>query len=261
MKQIYLIVALVIIFSTEKIVAQEQGVIDFAEVETFLTLSHFIRSGEIHFVVNVESKGYSAVKTKEYKITFFKTGELLDLDMTVYYYNLLDITNSLQYVYNGKIWYKIDHKKETYSIDTVDYKIDITPYIHPNGLMDELFWFYTRENWPGYFHYYDKQIKKMQKTRNRTVVTMEKTRFSPNCNIEKENEVQYIMEWEWDISKSLLYRFSRVLKDDKGYSKGTITKIEMFLINASLNDEKYKDSALYDGSNYVKSYSIENSVY
>jgi len=293
MKRIFLIIALVFVLSTGKIVAQEQErVIDSSEIEMFLALSKTIRSGEITFVVNDERKDKSVARSNEYKITFFKTGELIDIDKVVFRYNLLDVADSMQYIYDGEIFYVINHKKKTYSIDIMlydysagkDYTIDperktcgsigykryIFPFIYPPELVNELFWFYIREDWRGAF-YRIENIKEMQKRGSSTVVTMETSRVSPDWypnwgddflpDWENANYVLFTEEYEWDISKSLLLRYSSTVKDDSGYSQKTIVKTETLLIDASLNNEKHLDTALYNGLNHAKSYKIKCSDY
>jgi len=262
MKQI-LIIAIAFVVFTGNIAAQEQErVVDNSEIQMFLELSENIQSGEISFVVNEVQKGKSTVKTKEYKAIFFKTGEInySYYPYLIFHYNLLDVTDSIQYIYNGKIWYIIDHKKKICDIDTNYCKIACEyPFIYPIVLVNELLCFYIRDDLRGSF-LRATTIEEVQKTDNTTFVKIETSRLSPNDG-RKNKEVLFTEAYEWNISKSILLRYSKAVKDDKGYSPKTVIKTETLLTDASLNDEKYADAALYNGLNYAESYKIKHGDY
>ncbi len=171
------------------------------------------------------------------------------------HYNLLNTTDSMQYIYNGEAWYTIDHKNKTCIIDTSYYYTTSSPAPLPLAnlwciLQDDLFSFYSG----GHLLISLARAtvsKEIQRNGSITLVEME---TSDSLN---DKEVLFTEEYEWDTSKSLLLRHSKTVKDDSACSEKDIVKTETRLINVSLNDEKYRDSALYNGLNFAKSYKIE----
>lgn len=259
MKEICLILVLGFIISTGKIVAQEQEVtIDNAEVQSLLALSETIQSGEIHFIVNEQWKGKSRLKTEEYKVIFFKTGEINKYHEVEFNYNIMSIKDSIQYIYNGETWCIIDHKKKKCEIDTNWCEIACSfPLIFPVALVNEMFSFYVKQNLRGSF-LNAIAITDIQKTGNSTFLeTMANYYFSPNLKNGKKVLYTYTNEYEWDVNKSILFRCNKILKDDKTYPRRTIIKQETLLVDASLNDKKYSDSQIYNGMNYVQSYKVK----
>ena len=255
MKRKYLIiVALVFILFVDKTIAQKQEIVFYdPEIQKLLGLSESVQSGEISFVVNEEKKGELAVETNEYQVRFFKTGIFLRL-MLIYdiHYNLLNIKDSMQYVYNGKAWYIIDHKNKICTIDTNYYYTNAsqTPLALARLqciLDNNLFNFYRGGDLMGPL-LSAVTIEEMQKNGNMTFLKIETKDYK---------EVLFTEEYEWDTSKSLLLRHSKTVKDDNACSEKDIVKTETRLINASINDEKYRDADLYNGLNFAKSYKIE----
>jgi len=257
MKTIYLIFGLLVV-SFGKIVAQEQErVVDNPEIQKLLALSETIQSGKISFVVNEKrkgKKGKSVTDLKEYKVTFFKTGKMINFYYVDFQYNLLNVTDSMQYVYNGKTWYIIDHKKKICEIDTIYCKVTcLYPFIYPIVLLNEMLSFYIRNDWILFPR--NEFIEEMRKTGDTTFVKLETSCLSPDGK--KGKKVLFTKEYEWNINKSTLLRYCKAVKDDSGYSPKTVIKTETLLTDASLNNEKYADAELYNGLNYAKSYKIK----
>lgn len=257
MKRTYLIVALVFIISTEKTVAQERKrVVDNSEIQNLLALSKTVQSGEISFVVNQKRKGKQAVEKEEYKVIFSKTGKINQYFEVEYNYNLLSVTDSMQYIYDGKTWYVINHKKKICDIDTNYCKVTCNyPYIYPIVLLNKLLTFYSRELLGGIF-LHAVTIEEVQKRENITFLKLE-TSYQPK----KGKKELFTEEYEWDASKSTLFRYAETLKDESGYPQRKVVKTETLLTDASLNEEKYSDAELYNGLNYAKSYKITYSDY
>jgi len=186
MKQIYLILALVLIFSTGKIIAQEQEMsLDNSEVQSLLALSENIQSGEIGLSINNHRKGKFGVETKEYKVIFYKTGKFNRFDVK-FNYNIFDVTDSMQYIFYEQTYYIIDHKKKICHVDTVACidtatvrKMPCLPFIFPpyRVLFNEMFCFYAKENLRGLF--VNAAIIDMQKTENTRFLKIEKNRIAP----------------------------------------------------------------------------------
>ena len=249
------------VFFTGKILAQEQErVIDNIEVQSLLALSESIQSGEIGLLINYHRKGKPAIETKEYNVFFSKTGKFNKLYQVEFNYNILDIKDSMQYVFNGQTWYIINHKKRTCLIDTATSKEDgiLPPYVYFKPLtvlFNGMFSFYAKD-FLGNGFYNAVAITDIQKIENLRLLKIEVNSIAPGSS--KINEkVLWIKEFEWDINKSLLFRYCKAVKDDSGYSKKTVVKTETLLTNASLNDEKFTDSSLYNGLNFATSYKIK----
>ena len=279
MRQLGLMFAFAFILFTGKIAAQEQKrVVDSCseiqlmkictqaqkeavknpEIQMLLTSRESIRSGELRFVINQEMKGKSAIETKEYKMSFCKTGKIVLFHINDIQYNLLNVTDFMQYVYDGKTWYIINHKKKTCEIDTNYCKIScIFPLMYPIVLHNEMLCFYVRDIWMSFLFSSNLKIEEMQKRENTTFVRIETSRLSPERR--NDNKVLFTEEYEWDVNKSILLRYNEAVKDDAGYSRETVVKTETLLIDASLNDEKYVNADLYNGLNYAKSYKIKYS--
>ena len=236
MKRIYLLLIFGFIFSTGKIIAQEQEkAVDNPSVQSFLALSETIQSGEIHFVVNEQWKGKSTLKTEEYKIIFNKTGAINKYHEVEFNYNILSVKDSIQYVYNGMTWCIIDHKKKT----------------------NEMFSFYARQNLRGSFLNVE-AITNIQRTDNSIFLETESNYyFSFNSKKDKKVLYAYTKEYEWDADKSILFRYNRTLKDGITYPRRTVLKQETLLTDAFLNEGKYTDSQLYNGLNYAQSYKVK----
>lgn len=263
MKRIHLALIFGFIFFTGKILAQEQEkAIDNPSVQSLFSLSESIQSGEIGLLINIyyHRKGKSAIETKEYKVIFSKTGEIRKPILMEFNYNILNMKDSIQYVFNGKTWYIINHKKKICTIDTTAYNREdyclycfFPPYVYFNPsdvLCNKMFSFYASNNLRGLF---TKAVvlADTQKTENIRFLKIEKT-YGRKTN----KPVSWIIEFEWDINKSTLFRCNETVKDDVEYSKKTIVKRETFLTAASLNDEKHLDTELYNGLNYAKSYKV-----
>ena len=259
MQRKYIIIAaLAFILFMNQVIAQKQEKVFYnSEIQKLLELSENVQSGEISFVVNEERKGELPIETNEYQMSFFKTGKFLRL-MLIYdiRYNLLNITDSMQYVYNGKAWYVIDHKNKTCTIDTSYYSTSASQV--PLALTqlrcivnNELFNFYNGGHFMGSL-LSAAAIEEIQKNGDITFLKIETKDYK---------EVLFTEEYEWDTSKSLLLRHSKTVKDDNACSEKNIVKTETRLINASLNDEKHKDAALYNGLHFAKSYKIEYRDY
>jgi hypothetical protein len=255
MKRIYLILVFGLVFSAEKTIAQEQKrVVDNPEVQSLLALSETIQSGEIIVQVNKQRKGKSAVETEKYKMTFYKTGKSIDVPMADFHYNLLNLTDSIQYIYNGNVWYIIDHKKKICEIDTIWRKVSLVPLAYPILFLGEMSSFYANQFLEGTF-LWATIIENIRKTENTTFLKVETNRISPDRK--NDNKVLFSEEFEWDANK--LLRHSVSVKDDAGYSRKTVVKTETLLTNASLNDKKHANVELYNGLNYAKLYKIKYS--
>ena len=248
------------IIFTEKIIAQEQErVVDDMEIQSLLALSESIQSGEIGLIVNQQRKGKSAIETEEYKIIFSKIDKDNKYFEVNFNYNILSLKDSMQYIYNGEMRYIIDHKKKICNIDTVWHNLDCSySYIFPPVVLaNEMFCFYARKNLLEGTFLCAVTITEIQKTENTTFVKIETNRISPDHRINKKGKkVLWTEEYEWNTNKLALLRHSETVKDDTDYSRKTIVKTETLLTDASLNDEKYADSELYNGLNYAKSYKI-----
>jgi len=264
MRRIHLILALTFIISAGKIAAQENGTTsakNHPQIQTLFALSDTILSGEIHFVINHHKKEESAIETTEYKMTFSKRKKtgcyLCDFN---FWYNLLNVTDSLQYVYNGKKWFIIDHKKKLCIVDSDYQKIaDWQPFSYPSALFfNEMIRFYTGRYLD--LSFLSTTVKDVQKTGDRTLVRLENEfpvdalMYCYCCN----KKQLYIEEYEWDAGKFLLLRHSQEAKD---CPQKAVIKVETLLMDASLNDEKYRDAELYDGLNYAQSYKIKIQSY
>lgn len=252
-----MIIVLMFIIFANKIGAQPQTrTLNNPEIQILFDINKSIQSGEVSVVVEKERKGELAIETKEYQISFFKTGNFLRLmSIDEIFYNLLNTTDSMQYVYNGKAWYVIDHKNKTCIIDTNSSCTSTSPAPLPLAqlwciLDNDLFHFY------GGGHSLISlaratAIEDVHKNGNITLVKMEIS------DSKKGKEVLFAEEYEWDTSKSLLLRHSKTVKNNSACLEKDIVKTETRLINASLNDKKYMDTALYDGFNFAKLYKIE----
>ena len=261
MKQISLILALVLIFSTGKIIAQEQErTIDNPEVQSLLALSDSIQSGEIGLLINRYRKDKSIAEIKEYKVIFYKTGKFNPFEVK-FNYNILNVRDSMQYIFDGQTYYIIDHKNKICHIDTVacvdtatGIKSTCPYFLYPTRVFfNKMFCFYAQEKLRGLF--IGAAIIDMQKIENTRFLKIERNSIAPGGS-KKNKKTLWVHELEWDINKSTLFRYCEYVKDDTKYSKKTIVKRETFLTEASLNDEKYADAALYNGLNYAKSYKV-----
>ncbi len=256
MKQIIFLLLLGIYFSMEKTIAQESmGVAANTDVQSLLAMSKTIQSGEIHIAVNEQWKGKSTMETEEYKITFYKTGKINKYHEVEFYYNILNVTDSMRYVFNGETWYIINHKKKTYEIDTNWCEISCSfPLIFPIVLTDNMLSFYVRQNLRGAF-LNAAEILDIQKTDTSVFLKTKTFHYFP-INARKSQKLLYVYtdEYEWNVNTSLLFRYGRILQDDKSYPRRTIIKHETILLDASLNDEKYTNAQLYNGLDYIQSY-------
>lgn len=253
-----LLFTIFILFCQQTTAQEREKLSNHPEIQSLIALSKTIESGEIHLQVNKYKKGKADIETKEYKMTFYKTENLKDMPLIANtYYNLLNVTDSIQYVYNGEMLCEINHKKKSCNVDTSS-KIMTDPVslFYPSLFIGEMASFYVNQflnfSWAT-------SVEDVQKTGDVTLVKLE-TYCNPKkskdpCPEKWEREI-CTEEYEWNTSESTLLRYSKTAKDDENYSSKTAVKTETVLTTASLNKEEYADALLYNGLNYAKSYRI-----
>lgn len=223
-------------------------------------------------------KGNPSISTKEYQVLFYRTGEIINIwkseekaqehkeillksdsnleHLANSHYNILNITDSMQYVYNGETWCIIDHKNKKCEIDTAWCKVACSlPFLYPDlFIYSEMFTFYI-QGWLKFV--FDRGIENIEKRGDTTFLERES-----NWPIKGRNKYALYAEvYVWNVEKSVFLLHKKVLKDEKDASRKTIIMEEMKLLDAYLNDEKYANPELYDGLNYAKSYKITYKKY
>ena len=282
LKQICLILFFVSTIFSQKAIAQEkEKIYEHPEVQSLIALGRAIQSGKVHLIVNEQIKGNPSITTKEYQVLFYRTGEIINIwkseekaeerknfilkmdsnlnSLANSHYNILNLTDSMQYVYNGKIWCIIDHKNKTCEIDTAWCKVACSyPFLYPYFLASsEMFPFYI-QGWLK-LSFEKGSIENIEKKGDTTILKIERDGISPKRG--RNNRVLYAEQYVWNVEKSVLLLHKKVLKDEKDGSKKTVIMEEIKLLDAYLNDAKYANPELYDGLNYAKSYKITYTKY
>lgn len=269
------------LFSQKAIAQEKEKISKHPEVQSLIALGNTIQSGEVHLIANEQIKGSPSISTKNYQVLFYRTGEIINIwkseeksqehknfilemdsnlnSLANSHYNILNLTDSMQYVYNGKIWWIIDHKNKTCQVDTSWCKVACSfPFLYPQFLaFSEMFPFYI-QGWLK-LSFEEARIENIEKKGDTTILKIVREGVSPKGV--KSKSVLYAEQYVWDKEKSVLLHHIKVLKDEKGIAKNTLIVEEMKLLDANLNDEKYANPELYNGLNYAKSYKTTYTKY
>ena len=276
-----LLFAIFILFCQQTIAQEKEKLSNHPENESLINLGNNMQSGKIHLTINEQAKGKSTLKTQEYQVCFYRTGEIINIwkseekaqkhkkillkkdgnlsSLANSHYNILNVTDSMQYVYNGKTWYVIDHKNKTCEIDTVWCEVACSyPFLHPDFMIfSSMIPFYI-QGWLK-LSIEEGSIENIEKKGDTTILKIEREGISSKRG--RNNRALYAEKYVWNEEKSVLLLHEKVLKNKKDGSERILIMEEMKLLDAYLNDEKYANPELYNGLNYAKSYRISYAKY
>lgn len=216
-------------------------------LEEYLAFNNAVTSGMIRF--KEKNQLDSGTPEKEFVVFFHKTGsnEFHEIE---FQYNILSLCDSMQYIYNHRTWFVINHKRKTYELESDSSWCRISclfPYLWPEVMSNLMIGYYVRSN--SFFS----SEKNIGIEGDRLVVTDRDCQTETLGGKVKANTC-FDRYYEWNKNTYLLGKCKQRIWEVK--RRGAIKVLsdhESILLDANLNQKEYADSHLYDGANYVSS--------
>ncbi len=210
----------------------------------YITLNQAVHSGIMKIQVIDSTK--TNVTKQDYQIIFSKAKTDRPYE-SEFQYNILSLTDSVQYIYNHRTWYVINHKKKTYTVENESSwskSSCIIPYFWPDILLNLMCSYYLHQQNPLTDN---QEILLAQK--EGTAFTL-KTRSGYPI---KKNTVFFTKTYVWNTTGNGLLSKCRqqIMESGKNGKTKVVSNYESHLTDVSFNTGQYSDTSWFEGNRYI----------